>query len=148
MVGQHRNYSRQIRWTILLAAVLAAVQVTAVFQALGAPATSVTTSIPQGVQALVSGLWAAAFLAGVYALAARRPQAFKRVLWLLFGFLFYSVMRLVLFTRADYDRQRLALLVAVSILGLIALASTYLSQRIRSQIDGAQQNDGESSLWQ
>jgi uncharacterized membrane protein YhaH (DUF805 family) len=146
MVSQRQGFARHARWTLLLTSVLAAVQIVAVFQALRPPANRVSSSIPAGAQAVVSSLWALAFLAGAAALIAHRPHALKRVLWLMCGFLFYSVLRLVVFTRADYDRQRLPLLLAVSILVLIALASAYFSQRKRLRNDDAQQNDGESFL--
>ncbi|MCU0514200.1 MAG: hypothetical protein MUE40_16715 [Anaerolineae bacterium] len=82
-------------------------------------AVSQRLSLPPGVQAALSLLWALLF-AGSSGWLYRGPhRAARRVWWLLAGFALYSWLRLALFARADYDRDRLLFLAGLFIPGLL-----------------------------
>ncbi len=58
-------------------------------------------------------LWAIMLGWAAWNLILGKPQAVNRSIWLLSVFIIYSVLRLLVFSQADYDRQRYPLLVAL-----------------------------------
>jgi hypothetical protein len=57
-------------------------------------------------------------------LVRRGTRALRRACWIIGGFVIYSAARLILFTQADYDRNRLVFIVIVTTL-LVALLAVY-----------------------
>jgi len=86
-------------------------------------------SIPQPLLFASYIVWAGAFSWGLLSLLKGADYAKRRALWLIFGFLVYSTLRLGLFARAEYDRQRLPFLIVGGLTTLIILAIGYRLMR-------------------
>ncbi len=113
-----------------------------------------TLRVPAELAAQVRLLPALEFVAGIFwtlgaglllwAIWQRRPSAVQRSLWFLIGFSIYSLVRLFLFTQADYDRGRMTFLVAATAIGLALLAAGTLRPKIHAteniHNDGKPQN--------
>jgi uncharacterized membrane protein YhaH (DUF805 family) len=122
MTENGKNPARRSRWLLLCMCVLAAVQIGAAFNVLQLPAeTAASLSLPVNIQAGLGVLWAGAFLWTAAGLWQRQPEARNRARWLLGVFMLYSVVRLTLFARADYDQQRLPFLVVAALILLVLL---------------------------
>lgn len=70
--------------------------------------------------ASISFVWALALIWA--AVHLWNKSGMKRVFWVCIGFMFYSVARIFLYARADYDRQRLPflmVLVGCAFIGLL-----------------------------
>jgi hypothetical protein len=83
--------------------------------------TGITLSVPAPVDALGQLVWAMLLGWVAWSLLRGVPQAVNRSIWLLSVFIIYDVLRLLAFSQADYDRQRLPLLLALIPLVLIIL---------------------------
>ena len=117
---------------MILTALLALVQVGAVVRALQVPnALAARISLPLPLEAIVSLLWALLSL-GVLALLWRRERRGRLfAAWLAVGFSIYSLIRLLLFSQADYDRGRFPfLLVVIAILLILPVAYIVRVRRI------------------
>lgn len=122
------NYGHQVSGCscglTALAGLLAIFQAGAAVRALQIPTPLAQyINLPPALEFIASGLWAAAFTAGLILLIQRKPGAFRLVAALVTGFATYSIFRLLLFARADYDRQRLPFLFIVTVLILIIPAA-------------------------
>jgi hypothetical protein len=80
-------------------------------------------SLPSSVDAVGQLVWSLLLAWAVWSLIRGAPLAANRSIWLLIVFIIYSVLRLLAFSQADYDRQRYPLLLA---LALIPFVSTIL----------------------
>jgi uncharacterized membrane protein YhaH (DUF805 family) len=128
--------ARRSRWLLLCMCVLAAVQIGAALNVLQLPAeTAASLSLPINIQAGLSVLWAGAFLWAAAGLWQRGPEARNRARWLLGVFMLYSVVRLALFARTDYDQQRLQFL-AVAALILLVLLLFRIASSPRKRAEG------------
>lgn len=106
---------------IFLCAILALFQITnalAVLQLPGVVASAV--SIPGVLQVVLSAGWALLFLIAAVSLVTRKHAGPRLAGGLFLAFVMYSLLRLVIFARADYDRERLPSLLIVTVL-LLAL---------------------------
>lgn len=75
-------------------------------------------------------LWSGMFGWAFYQCVRGKSYAVNRALWIICGFMLYSAGRLVIFTQADYDRQRLPFLVVmILILGMIFAGLGWLLHR-------------------
>lgn len=74
-------------------------------------------SLPVWVQVVAGSVWTLIF-GWTTVLLFRRMMRPMRALWLVAVFILYSLLRLLLFTRADYDRQRLPFLIVV-VMGVV-----------------------------
>jgi hypothetical protein len=54
-----------------------------------------------------------------YTLIRHKPRALQYAAWLVIGFVTYSLARLLIFVRADYDQQRLPFLLIAAFIALI-----------------------------
>ncbi len=66
-----------------------------------------------------SVVWAALFLVLALPVLRRQPSAVRAAVWSLVAFLAYNVVRWVAFVRADYDHQRLPLLIVGTLIAAI-----------------------------
>ncbi len=64
-------------------------------------------------------VWAALFLILAVPVLRRQPSAVRAAVWSLVVFLVYNVVRWIAFVRADYDRQRLPLLIVGALIAAI-----------------------------
>lgn len=76
-------------------------------------------SLPPIVQAGLAVLWAILFLVALLGLVRGQSYAVGYSAWLMISFIVYSLLRIVFFAQADYDRQRIPFLVVGTILILI-----------------------------
>lgn len=79
-------------------------------------------SLVPSFEIMMSIFWLFVTIWVVILLLGNHENALNRALWVSFGFIIYSVARLLIFTRADYDRQRIIFLVVI-VLGLLLLFS-------------------------
>lgn len=108
-MGNH-NASRS--WELILLTVLLALfQLGAALRALAAP--PVPTSLSAALDFIAGGLWALLFAAITVNLL--RGWALRPAILSICGFVIYSLVRLLVFARADYDLNRLPFLVAITV---------------------------------
>ena len=114
---------KRARLLILLTALLACVQLGAAVRALQVPqAVAEKSSLPLPLDFIASLLWAVIALAVMVLLWRRERRARLYAAWLAIGFSIYSLLRLLLFSQAEYDRGRFPfLLVVVAILTILPL---------------------------
>jgi hypothetical protein len=102
---------------ILPCLILALFQILTAFQVLQLPgAVASALSIPVIVQIGLSAGWALLFFIAARSLYSRHPRSVRRAVGLISGFMLYSLLRLVIFARADYDRARLPFLIIATVL--------------------------------
>jgi hypothetical protein len=117
VIAPRQAIPRRPRWLILLTALLALFQVGAVVNALRLPPDLVAQlSINPAVDAVAGVIWALLAVILCIRLIQRRVEAGRAAAWLLASFGVYTVIRLVIFTQADYDLGRLPFLLVVSAL--------------------------------
>ncbi len=112
------------RQVMVITAVLAIIEFGAAYHALNMPA-DVTTSLIRPLEAIAALVWALLLTAATWVVAWFRERNLRTSVFVLVAFIVYSVARLLVFTRADYDYNRLRFLTVVTILILIA-AVVYL----------------------
>lgn len=115
---------KRARLLIMLTLLLAVVQVGAAVRAMQVPdEVAAKISLPLPLEAITSLLWALLSL-GVFALLWRRERRARLyAAWLAVGFSIYSLIRLLLFSQADYDRGRFPfLLVVIAVLLILPVA--------------------------
>ncbi len=119
---------------LVLTACLALFQAGAVLQAIQIPAgLAAQISLPLPAQMIVSAVWT--ILAGevTVGLWQRRPKSKRLAVGLLLVFSIYSLIRLLLFTQADYDRQRLGFLtLLIGLVAVLTVAGSFLISRRHS----------------
>lgn len=108
---------RRSRWLILLTALLALFQMGAVIHALQLPP-DLALQLPfsPALNMVAGVIWSLIALFITLRLIQQQPGAGQGAAWLWAAFGVYTVVRLVLFTRADYDLGRLPFLLVVSAL--------------------------------
>jgi len=111
---------KRARLLMLLTTLLALVQLGAAVRGLNVPdALADRISLPLPLEFVAGVLWALVSL-GVLALLWRRERRARLyAAWLAVGFSIYSLLRLLLFSQADYDRGRYPFLLVVIALLLI-----------------------------
>lgn len=109
------------RWLIALALLLAFVTLGTVWQVINVPVEpDMKVSIPRPLDAAAGAGWAVIFVLAAWTLLRRHPRGAVFLAWAIIGFLIYSLGRLAVFARADYDRQRLPFLVLATIIVMMA----------------------------
>ena len=111
--GKHPHLTRALT---LLTALLALFQIVSVIRVLNLPddlAGQVSLVIP--LEVIAGLLWAGIFALTFLALVRKRIHALRYTGWALLGFVLYSIARLLVFSRADYDRGRLPFLWVVAV---------------------------------
>lgn len=84
-----------------------------------------TLSISPILEVIMAIIWSGLASWVLYKLIRSRPNALNRALWVSFGFIVYSILRLMLFARADYDQGRLPFLLVIIISLLFLLFVVY-----------------------
>jgi len=115
---------RRSRWLILLTALLALFQMGAVIYALQLPPdlalqlpfSPALNMVAPALNMVAGVIWSLIALFITLRLIQQQPGAGQGAAWLWAAFGVYTVVRLVLFTRADYDLGRLPFLLVVSAL--------------------------------
>lgn len=106
---------------ILLTALLAVFQFGVALRALNVPPElRAQVSLPTALEFVGAGLWALLFAAITVNLI--RGRALQPAVLIVSGFVIYSLARLIVFARADYDLNRLPFLVAITVCLLLAAA--------------------------
>jgi hypothetical protein len=100
------------------------------------------TQPPPSIQALLSLLWTITGGIALLRLWRRSPWASAQAVGILLGFAAYSLLRLLLWSRADYDRGRG--LVWGILLGVIGVASLMLYWRTRSNFRDGMNGESKS----
>ncbi len=120
-------------WLCAVTAALALFQAAAALRALRLPAgLAAVVSLPGGLALLGAGAWALLFALLTVNLWRLRPRAVRQTAWAVIAFAIYSAARLVVYARADYDRQRLP--VVLLALGLVCVVpALYLLRRPSKQ---------------
>ena len=129
---------RRKRWLIVLVTLLALFQAGAALRTLQIPGDlAAQISLIPPLEVVASAFWAVAAAWVDWMLWKRRPDAVPKALWLMIGFSIYSFGRLLLFTRADYDRGRLPFLTLITAIIVLLLAAAALRrQRTKSEFNG------------
>ncbi len=124
------------RQLMVITAVAAAIEFGATYHALY-PLENATTSLIQSLEAIAALVWALLLTAATWSVAYFKERNLRTSVFVLVGFIVYSLVRLLVFTRADYDHNRLRFLTVVTILILIA-AVVYLMRPVvrRTQFPG------------
>ncbi len=109
-------------WTALLTLL----QVGAAVYALQIPPElSAEVGLPAAFQFVIGALWAFLFAVITVLLIQGRRHARRYAVWAVLVFASYTVARWIFFTRADYDRQRLPVLIFGTFCVLIILVASY-----------------------
>jgi hypothetical protein len=115
MISRSPNY-----WLIAIAGLMAIIHFTAVWEILTlSQGVANKVSLPPLIQVAANLTWAVTFTWITIHLAQCKSWATMRAFWLLVGFIVYSVLRLLIFSEADYDSQRAPFLIALSVIILI-----------------------------
>ncbi len=117
----HRPHTR--RW-LLITAALAIFQFGAAYRALALPA---DVSLLPPLELIAALVWGIGFTALIWQTAHGRWWRINRLA--LAAFIVYSVVRLTIFSRADYDRNRLPFLWVV--MGIVLIAAVVYWMRLR-----------------
>jgi hypothetical protein len=99
------------------------------------PELAAVVALPLGLEFILAIIWMLLFTDVTFALMRKNPPPVYRAILLICVFIIYSVARLVLFVRADYDRQRLPFVLIVVILTLI-FPAIYLVRRRYGETHG------------
>jgi hypothetical protein len=106
---------------------------------------AVQVSLALPLEFVMGALWGLTFALASVLLVQNRRYALRYTLWLIVGFVLYSTTRLLVFTRADYDRQRLPFLLAVTLVIVliltIFLARSNSAQARETTQDGSKPQD-------
>lgn len=134
---QHSGCSRYV--LPLLTFALALFQAGAAYRAITTPPQlAAVVALPLTLEVVLSGLWTLLFSYTTFTLIRQKSRAVYRAIMLMSVFIIYSVARLILFVRADYDRQRLPFLLILVILTLI-FPAIYLIRRRDGDTHGNKQ---------
>jgi hypothetical protein len=121
-------------WLLVLMCLLAVFQANAALRVLSVPDTlAAQINLPLPLQFVVGALWALVSLTVGTMLWRRKPGAARLAVWLCFAFSIYSLLRLFLFTQADYDRGRLPFLVVLTVL-ILFLPAVWLIRHARARL--------------
>lgn len=120
-----------IRGLVALTIVLTFYQCNAALAGLRVPQTlAVQVSLLPALEFVAHAFWAVGFGLLSLALVKNRPHGLRYTGWMLLGFMLFSIIRLLIFARADYDRQRLLfLLIGFFIVCALYLGIGYLRSR-------------------
>lgn len=101
-----------------------------------------TLSVSAALLATLQLAWSVALAWVGWGLLRCQRQAMNRSIWVLTVFIIYSALRLVVFSEADYDRQRFPLLLALTLLMPIILLM-FRAVWGRSRRSNKRTDDGE-----
>ncbi|MCL4247115.1 MAG: hypothetical protein KJ065_03065 [Anaerolineae bacterium] len=134
----HRPYR-----LIMLSILVALLNVGMVFTSLQLPPElAAQTSLLPALEVAVGVFWAAVFAYAALRLWQRRPNPDRVLAWALTVWIGYSLVRLTVFARADYDRGRLPFLWAAGLVGCV-LIGIFLLRPGRTGAAHMETNDDE-----
>ncbi len=113
---------------MVVTAALAVFQFGAAYRALRLPE-NVSVSLLPPLEFLAAVTWGIILSAATWRMAWHKPRNLRTGIYVMVAFVVYSVARLFVFTRADYDHNRLRFLLVVTILVLI-VALVYLMRPV------------------
>ena len=118
------------RQLMVVTAVLAIIEFGAAYHAMTLPSSLArqVSLIPE-LEFLAASIWGILLSVATWSVAWYRPRNLRTGVYVLVAFVVYSLARLLVFTRADYDHNRLRFLTVVTILVLIA-AVVYLMRPV------------------
>lgn len=119
---------------MVVTAAAAVIEFGAAYHALRLPA-NVPTSLIPALEFGAALVWGVLLAAATWRVAWYRERNLRTSVFVLVAFVVYSVARLFVFTRADYDYHRLRFLLVLTILVLIA-AVVYLMRPVMRRIPG------------
>jgi hypothetical protein len=133
------------RWLALLTGLLVLIQAGAVLRALQvAPEVAALISVPMPLEVVASVVWGLLFVWVTIQLLRHHPYAQRHAAWVLIGWIIYSVARLVMFVRADYDQQRLPFLITIASM-IVLILTVYVvrsaTQRTENSGNGRKSQD-------
>jgi hypothetical protein len=141
----HNHRPRLTRWLALLTTLLALHQIVSAIRVLQLPddlAGQVSLVIP--LEVIAGRLWAGLFVLITLALVRKHIHALRYAGWALIGFVFYSIARLIIFSRADYDQGRLPFLLVAAVI-MICVPAVFLILRKRGISRQAREKDHHGS---
>ncbi|MFQ3565783.1 MAG: hypothetical protein SNJ59_02180 [Aggregatilineales bacterium] len=109
---------RRWRW-LVVGGLLLLINVGMAWQTL-MPPQQVPTSLLPALEFVAAGLWACSSAVAIVLVWRRSPRARRLMLGVTLGFALYSVARLAIFARADYDRGRLPFL-SIALASVVAV---------------------------
>ncbi|MEO8396907.1 MAG: hypothetical protein ABI700_28185 [Chloroflexota bacterium] len=124
------------RQLMVITAVAAIIEFGAAYRAVNLPA-DVTISLSRPFEAIAALVWALLLTVATWRVAWYRERNLRTSVYVLVGFIVYSLARLLIFTRADYDHNRLRFLTVVTILVLIASVVYLMRPVVRRVLPGA-----------
>jgi hypothetical protein len=99
---------------MIFTAMITLVEVGSVVEALRIPADlSAQVSAPAALDMTAGVVWVLIFALATALLARGKPRAGRLTAWAVIAFGLYTLAHLMMFVRADYDRQRLPFLLAI-----------------------------------
>jgi hypothetical protein len=98
-------------------------------------------SLSAELQAVLSLIWAAGAGFGIIALLRQGGRAALYAQAVLASFVLYTGLRVYIFARADYDRQRLPFLIVVGLCGLLGMFVVLMGDRHRREKNMERSND-------
>jgi hypothetical protein len=104
---------------MVVTAAAAIFQFGAAYHALRLPSDLPVSLIPE-LEFVAAMIWGALLSAATWRVAWHKERNLRTNVYVMVAFVIYSVARLLVFTRADYDYNRLRFLTVLSILALIA----------------------------
>lgn len=131
------------RQVMVVTAALAVFQFGAAYRALHLPE-DVSVSLLAPLEFVAAIAWGLILSAATWRVAWYKVRNLRTGIFALVAFVVYSVARLFVFTRADYDQNRLRFLLVVTILVLIA-SVIYLMRPVVRRDGGLDAANGEIS---
>lgn len=94
-------------------------------------------------QAMLALIWVLLFAVAIVMILRQQRDASQFSSWLIIGFMIYSLLRLIIFAQADYDRQRLPMLAAMTMILLAIPIITLLQPTLHRGRRREEDNDSE-----
>ncbi len=127
---------------MVVTAVLAIIEFGAAYHALNLPP-DLSISLVPPLEFAAALIWGVLLSAATWRVAWYRARNLRTGVFVLVGFVVYSVARLLVFTRADYDHNRLRFLTVMTILVLIA-GVVYLMRPVVRRASQTEKMDEQS----
>ncbi|MFN8564152.1 MAG: hypothetical protein U0703_21615 [Anaerolineae bacterium] len=133
------------RQLMVVTAALAIIQFGAAYRAMTLPSDLARqVSLLPELEFVAALAWAVLLSAATYRVAWYRVRNLRTGVYVLVGFVVYSVARLLVFTRADYDHNRLRFLTVLTILVLIAAVVYLMRPVVRRTLPTEKTDEHES----
>jgi hypothetical protein len=118
------------RWLLAIGAAMTLFQAGAALRALALPPVPTLSLLP-ALEFVAAALWMGVFLLLTLKVWNKRHAAARRMAWALIAWMGYSLLRIVVFARADYDRGRIPFLVIAVVVCSALILTIMLRQKHR-----------------